>query len=113
MSQNPFSAKLAARLIVRLLYLSHLFQILHQGVRYNCRVFCLNHQIVLIRPKLYLVNIKNPLFCLKDPRLMMVIIGSLAISVAGRDWRPDCRPTIYPPYSVGQRTRPPVLLDLL
>jgi len=33
--------------------------ILHRGVRYNCRVYCLNHQIVLIRPKLYMANDGN------------------------------------------------------
>lgn len=33
--------------------------ILHRNVRYNCRVFCLNRQIVLIRPKLYLADDGN------------------------------------------------------
>ena len=33
--------------------------ILHRGVRYNCRVFCFNHQIILIRPKLYMANDGN------------------------------------------------------
>ena len=33
--------------------------ILHRGVRYNCRVYCLNGQIVLIRPKLYMANDGN------------------------------------------------------
>ena len=33
--------------------------LLHRGVRYNCRVFCLNGSIVLIRPKLYLANDGN------------------------------------------------------
>lgn len=25
--------------------------VLHNGVRYNCRVFCFNRKIILIRPK--------------------------------------------------------------
>lgn len=29
------------------------------GVRYNCRAYCLNSQILLIRPKLYLANDGN------------------------------------------------------
>lgn len=29
------------------------------GVRYNCRAYCLNGQILLIRPKLYLANDGN------------------------------------------------------
>lgn len=33
--------------------------ILHHGVRYNCRVFCLNRKIVLIRPKLFLADDGN------------------------------------------------------
>jgi NAD+ synthase (glutamine-hydrolysing) len=31
----------------------------HCGVRYNCRAFCLDGQILLIRPKLYLANDGN------------------------------------------------------
>lgn len=33
--------------------------ILHHGVRYNCRVFCLNQKILLIRPKLFLADDGN------------------------------------------------------
>ena len=33
--------------------------ILHNNVRYNCRVFILNRQIVLIRPKIYLADDGN------------------------------------------------------
>ena len=33
--------------------------ILHHGVRYNCRVFCLNSKILLIRPKLFLADDGN------------------------------------------------------
>ncbi|KAF0689552.1 Aste57867_19009 [Aphanomyces stellatus] len=33
--------------------------VMHQGVRYNCRVFCLNRKIVFIRPKLYLADDGN------------------------------------------------------
>ena len=33
--------------------------ILHRGVRYNCRVYCLNGRIVLMRPKLYMANDGN------------------------------------------------------
>lgn len=33
--------------------------VLHKGVRYNCRLFLLNRQIVLIRPKLFLANDGN------------------------------------------------------
>ena len=33
--------------------------ILFEGVRYNCRVFCLNRQILLIRPKIYLADDGN------------------------------------------------------
>jgi len=33
--------------------------ILHNNVRYNCRVFCLNRQIVLIRPKIVLADDGN------------------------------------------------------
>lgn len=33
--------------------------VLHQGVRYNCRVFCLNRKIVLIRPKLFMADDGN------------------------------------------------------
>ena len=33
--------------------------VIHAGVRYNCRVFVLNRQIVLIRPKLCLANDGN------------------------------------------------------
>uniref|UniRef100_M4B988 Glutamine-dependent NAD(+) synthetase n=1 Tax=Hyaloperonospora arabidopsidis (strain Emoy2) TaxID=559515 RepID=M4B988_HYAAE len=33
--------------------------IMHNGVRYNCRVFCLNQRIVLIRPKLFLADDGN------------------------------------------------------
>ena len=33
--------------------------VLHRGVRYNCRVFCLDHRVVLIRPKLYMANDGN------------------------------------------------------
>ena len=33
--------------------------ILYEGVRYNCRVFCLNRQILLIRPKIYLADDGN------------------------------------------------------
>jgi NAD+ synthase (glutamine-hydrolysing) len=33
--------------------------ILHNNVRYNCRVFCLNRQILLIRPKAYLADDGN------------------------------------------------------
>ena len=33
--------------------------ILHNNVRYNCRVFCLNRKIVLIRPKVYLADDGN------------------------------------------------------
>mmetsp|Transcript_13444 Transcript_13444/g.13504 ORF Transcript_13444/g.13504 Transcript_13444/m.13504 type:complete len:729 (-) Transcript_13444:309-2495(-) len=39
--------------------------ILHNSVRYNCRVFCLNRQIILIRPKVYLPddgNYREPRF---------------------------------------------------
>jgi predicted amidohydrolase/NH3-dependent NAD+ synthetase len=33
--------------------------VMHNGVRYNCRVFCLNGKIVLIRPKMYLADDGN------------------------------------------------------
>lgn len=33
--------------------------VLHRGVRYNCRVFCLNGKILLIRPKLFLADDGN------------------------------------------------------
>ncbi|CAK4517728.1 unnamed protein product [Aphanomyces euteiches] len=33
--------------------------VMHAGVRYNCRVFCLNRKIVFIRPKLYLADDGN------------------------------------------------------
>ena len=33
--------------------------VLHHGVRYNCRVFCLNRQILLIRPKLFMADDGN------------------------------------------------------
>jgi NAD+ synthase (glutamine-hydrolysing) len=33
--------------------------VLHRGVRYNCRVFCLNRKVVLVRPKIYLADDGN------------------------------------------------------
>uniref|UniRef100_A0A061S1R4 Glutamine-dependent NAD(+) synthetase n=2 Tax=Tetraselmis sp. GSL018 TaxID=582737 RepID=A0A061S1R4_9CHLO len=33
--------------------------VVHAGVRYNCRVFCLDGRILLIRPKMYLANDGN------------------------------------------------------
>ena len=33
--------------------------IMHKGVRYNCRVYCLDGKIVLIRPKMMLANDGN------------------------------------------------------
>ena len=33
--------------------------VLHRGVRYNCRVFCLNGKILLIRPKLFMADDGN------------------------------------------------------
>ena len=33
--------------------------IIHKNTRYNCRIFCVNRQIVLIRPKLFLANDGN------------------------------------------------------
>lgn len=33
--------------------------LLHKNVRYNCRIFCLNRKILLIRPKLYLADDGN------------------------------------------------------
>jgi len=33
--------------------------VMHNGVRYNCRVYCLNGKIVLIRPKMYLADDGN------------------------------------------------------
>ena len=33
--------------------------IMHKNTRYNCRVFCVNREIVLIRPKLFLANDGN------------------------------------------------------
>ncbi|CAM9737959.1 unnamed protein product [Chrysoparadoxa australica] len=33
--------------------------VLHRNVRYNCRVFCLNRKILLIRPKLFLADDGN------------------------------------------------------
>jgi NAD+ synthase (glutamine-hydrolysing) len=33
--------------------------VLHLGVRYNCRIFCLDRKIVLIRPKMYLADDGN------------------------------------------------------
>lgn len=33
--------------------------VIHRGVRYNCRIFCLDGRILLIRPKLYLANDGN------------------------------------------------------
>lgn len=33
--------------------------VLHRGVRYNCRVLCLNRRIVLIRPKMFLADDGN------------------------------------------------------
>ncbi|CAE7848641.1 NADSYN1, partial [Symbiodinium microadriaticum] len=38
---------------------------MHNGIRYNCRVFCLNRKIVLIRPKVHLAddgNYREPRF---------------------------------------------------
>jgi hypothetical protein len=60
-------------------------QILHNGVRYNCRIFCLDRQILLIRPKMSLVS-STLLLTIVDifSRLMMEIIESLATLVLGR-----------------------------
>jgi len=33
--------------------------VMHEGVRYNCRVLCLNKEILLIRPKLFMANDGN------------------------------------------------------
>jgi NAD+ synthase (glutamine-hydrolysing) len=33
--------------------------VMHQGVRYNCRIFCLNQQILFIRPKFFLADDGN------------------------------------------------------
>eukprot|EP00475_Leptophrys_vorax_P032561 TRINITY_DN5040_c0_g1_i1.p1 TRINITY_DN5040_c0_g1~~TRINITY_DN5040_c0_g1_i1.p1 ORF type:complete len:716 (+),score=148.75 TRINITY_DN5040_c0_g1_i1:37-2148(+) len=33
--------------------------VIHQNVRYNCQVYCLNRKIILIRPKLFLANDGN------------------------------------------------------
>ena len=33
--------------------------VLHRNVRYNCRVFCLDRKIVLVRPKVYLADDGN------------------------------------------------------
>lgn len=33
--------------------------VLHHGVRYNCRVFCLDRKILLIRPKLFMADDGN------------------------------------------------------
>ena len=33
--------------------------IMHDGVRYNCRVFCLDRKILLIRPKIFMANDGN------------------------------------------------------
>lgn len=33
--------------------------VLHHGVRYNCRVFCLDRRILLIRPKLFMADDGN------------------------------------------------------
>ena len=33
--------------------------VMHQGIRYNCRVFCLNKKILLIRPKMWLADDGN------------------------------------------------------
>ena len=33
--------------------------VLHNGVRYNCRVFCLNHKILLIRPKVGAASVQR------------------------------------------------------
>eukprot|EP00750_Incisomonas_marina_P014578 INCI17689.3.p1 GENE.INCI17689.3~~INCI17689.3.p1 ORF type:complete len:681 (-),score=110.69 INCI17689.3:393-2435(-) len=33
--------------------------VVHRSVRYNCRVFCLNRKVILIRPKLFLANEGN------------------------------------------------------
>jgi NAD+ synthase (glutamine-hydrolysing) len=33
--------------------------VLHKNVRYNCRVFCLNRRIVLIRPKMFMAQDGN------------------------------------------------------
>jgi NH3-dependent NAD+ synthetase/predicted amidohydrolase len=33
--------------------------VMHKGVRYNCRIFCLNGKILLIRPKMYLADDGN------------------------------------------------------
>lgn len=33
--------------------------VLHMGVRYNCRVFCLDRRVVLIRPKLFMADDGN------------------------------------------------------
>lgn len=33
--------------------------VMHRGVRYNCRVLCLNKEILLVRPKLYMANDGN------------------------------------------------------
>ncbi len=33
--------------------------VMHDGVRYNCRIFCLNRRILLIRPKTFMANDGN------------------------------------------------------
>lgn len=33
--------------------------VLHHGVRYNCRVFCLDRKILMIRPKLFMADDGN------------------------------------------------------
>ncbi|CAM9979539.1 unnamed protein product, partial [Phaeothamnion confervicola] len=33
--------------------------VLHNGARYNCRVFCLDHKILLVRPKLFMADDGN------------------------------------------------------
>jgi NAD+ synthase (glutamine-hydrolysing) len=33
--------------------------VLHHGVRYNCRVFCLDRKILMMRPKLFMADDGN------------------------------------------------------
>ena len=41
--------------------------VLHNGVRYNCRVFCLNHKILLIRPKVGAASVQRGAGASKPP----------------------------------------------
>eukprot|EP00606_Chrysophyceae_sp_TOSAG23-5_P001206 GSChrysophyteH2.ASY1.ANO1.842.1 assembled CDS len=69
--------------------------VLHDGVRYNCRVFCLDRKILLIRPKAFLANDGNyheaRFFCSWKGRL-----GELHSHVLGDELRAATGQTTVP-----------------